>query len=67
MSVSNRESLRCPECGELLDEQEPYSEQERTMLGGGRISAPITRRFQHFICDNMGCRVSSIRVEWRNV
>lgn len=57
--------MRCPVCSAELDEQAPFTEAERTALGGGEFSPILTRTYQHFICDNHRCRVSSLRIEWK--
>lgn len=38
-------------CGTQMDEQHPYTEG--------------MRHYQHYICDNSSCDVSSIRIEWK--
>jgi hypothetical protein len=43
--------ISCPVCHVKMDQQEPYAWDNRS--------------YQHYICDNHLCRVSSLRIEWR--
>lgn len=49
--MSTDHPLPCPQCGHLMDVQHPYTEGLRS--------------YQHLICDNAECSVSSVRIEWR--
>lgn len=57
--------MMCPVCGSELDEQQPFTEQSRIALGGGEFTSTVERTYQHYICDDMLCGVSSLRIEWR--
>lgn len=43
--------LFCPICSHRTVAQDPFTEEGR--------------RYQHYICDNPICLVSSFRIEWR--